>query len=167
MRPAGDTPRVCGRFPPLKRGALEGRTGVAPYVLRPTPCALRPGAVRRLCEAPVRPRYVERYRCEAIQCRGDNIRTTYRRILRQPWIASPHIIATYRKCGGGFAMTGAGASLIRWQDVSTPRTAREPPRRADAPPVLLSKAPLFRGGKRPQTRGVSPAGRNPRPSPRL
>ncbi|MDR0935328.1 MAG: hypothetical protein LBM98_01450 [Oscillospiraceae bacterium] len=61
-------------------------------------------------------RYVGRYRCEAIQCRGRNIRTTYRRILRQPWIASPHIICTYRKCGGGFAMTGEGASLIRGLD---------------------------------------------------
>ncbi|MDR0936979.1 MAG: hypothetical protein LBM98_09885 [Oscillospiraceae bacterium] len=48
--------------------------------------------MRRLCEAPVSPRYVGRYRCEAIQCRERNIRTTYRRILRQPWIASPHII---------------------------------------------------------------------------
>ncbi|MDR0935070.1 MAG: hypothetical protein LBM98_00135 [Oscillospiraceae bacterium] len=52
----------------------------------------------------------------------------------------PHIITTYRKCGGGFAMTEAGASLIRWQDVSTPRTARKPPRRS---------------------------GRNPRPNPRI
>ncbi|MDR0936357.1 MAG: hypothetical protein LBM98_06760, partial [Oscillospiraceae bacterium] len=40
----------------------------------------------------VSPRYVQGYRCEAIQCRERNIRTTYRRILRQPWIASPHII---------------------------------------------------------------------------
>ncbi|MDR0935908.1 MAG: hypothetical protein LBM98_04415, partial [Oscillospiraceae bacterium] len=45
----------------------------------------------RHCEAPVSPRYVQGYRCEAIQCRERNIRTTYRRILRQPWIASPHI----------------------------------------------------------------------------
>ncbi|MDR0936059.1 MAG: hypothetical protein LBM98_05180 [Oscillospiraceae bacterium] len=37
-------------------------------------------------------RYVGRYRHEAIQCRGDNIRSTYRRIVRQPWIASPHFI---------------------------------------------------------------------------
>ncbi|MDR0935571.1 MAG: hypothetical protein LBM98_02680 [Oscillospiraceae bacterium] len=50
-------------------------------------------------------RYVPIYRCEAIQCREDNIRTTYRRVLRQPWIASPHFIGTYRKCGGGFAKT--------------------------------------------------------------
>ncbi|MDR0935804.1 MAG: hypothetical protein LBM98_03880 [Oscillospiraceae bacterium] len=31
--------------------------------------------------------------------------TSYRRILRQPWIASPRFNGTYRKCGGGFAMT--------------------------------------------------------------
>ncbi|MDR0935865.1 MAG: hypothetical protein LBM98_04200 [Oscillospiraceae bacterium] len=30
----------------------------------------------------------------------------YRRVLRQPWIASPRFIGTYRKCGGGFAKTG-------------------------------------------------------------
>ncbi|MDR0936004.1 MAG: hypothetical protein LBM98_04900 [Oscillospiraceae bacterium] len=30
---------------------------------------------------------------------------SYRTILRQPWIASPHNIGTYRKCGGGFAKT--------------------------------------------------------------
>ncbi|MDR0936528.1 MAG: hypothetical protein LBM98_07615 [Oscillospiraceae bacterium] len=35
--------------------------------------------MRRLCEAPVSPRYVECYRCEAIQCREDNKRLTYRR----------------------------------------------------------------------------------------
>ncbi|MDR0936853.1 MAG: hypothetical protein LBM98_09250 [Oscillospiraceae bacterium] len=40
-------------------------------------------------------RYAGRYRREAIQCWERNIR------------------ATYRKCGGGFAMTGEGASLIR------------------------------------------------------
>ncbi|MDR0936621.1 MAG: hypothetical protein LBM98_08080, partial [Oscillospiraceae bacterium] len=32
------------------------------------------------------------FRRAAIQCRGDNIQTTYRRCLRQPWIASPHNI---------------------------------------------------------------------------
>ncbi|MDR0936211.1 MAG: hypothetical protein LBM98_05985 [Oscillospiraceae bacterium] len=65
-------------------------------------------------------RYVECYRCEAIQCRGDNIRLTYRRVLRQPWIASPHtdlrnstMRAFRRPRRTGFAMTGAGASLIR------------------------------------------------------
>ncbi|MDR0936416.1 MAG: hypothetical protein LBM98_07055 [Oscillospiraceae bacterium] len=58
--------------------------------------------MRRLCEAPVSLRYAERYRCEAIQCREDNLRTTYRRILRQP--------------GLGFALPRAGAI--------SPRTAR-------------------------------------------
>ncbi|MDR0935867.1 MAG: hypothetical protein LBM98_04210 [Oscillospiraceae bacterium] len=38
----------------------------------------------RHCEAPVSLRYVERYRCEAIQCREDNIRIGG---LRH-WIAS-------------------------------------------------------------------------------
>ncbi|MDR0936651.1 MAG: hypothetical protein LBM98_08230 [Oscillospiraceae bacterium] len=70
----------------------------------------------RHCEAPVRLQYVERYRCEAIQCRGDNIRTTYRRIVRQPWIASPHIINyvsqvrwRLRKDGQGDALPCPGA----------------------------------------------------------
>ncbi|MDR0936348.1 MAG: hypothetical protein LBM98_06715 [Oscillospiraceae bacterium] len=67
----------------------------------------------RLCEAPVSPRYAECYRCEAIQCRGDNIRLTYLKLLRQPWIASPHYTCTYRECGGGFAMTVESASLLR------------------------------------------------------
>ncbi|MDR0936525.1 MAG: hypothetical protein LBM98_07600 [Oscillospiraceae bacterium] len=38
-------------------------------------------------------RYVPSYRCEAIQCRRDNIHSyvfTYLELLRQPWIASPH-----------------------------------------------------------------------------
>ncbi|MDR0937620.1 MAG: hypothetical protein LBM98_13170 [Oscillospiraceae bacterium] len=71
------------------RAARGGRTGVASAHgagrRQGLPCPARH------CEAPVRPRYVGRYRCEAIQCRGDNIRM-YRRCLRQPWIASPHII---------------------------------------------------------------------------
>ncbi|MDR0935430.1 MAG: hypothetical protein LBM98_01965 [Oscillospiraceae bacterium] len=44
--------------------------GVALPVVRPP--------AHRLCEAPVGLRYVGRYRCEAIQCRGDNIQPTYR-----------------------------------------------------------------------------------------
>ncbi|MDR0935221.1 MAG: hypothetical protein LBM98_00900 [Oscillospiraceae bacterium] len=48
----------------------------------PRHCALpRPGAVRRLCEAPVSQRYVGRYRCEAIQCQERNIRLTCLRIV--------------------------------------------------------------------------------------
>jgi hypothetical protein len=77
-------------------GGLEGGCGVRRGGRSPA----------RHCEAPVSLRYVQCYRCEAIQCRGDNIRTTYIGCLRQPWIASPHINGTYRKCGGGFAKTG-------------------------------------------------------------
>ncbi|MDR0936771.1 MAG: hypothetical protein LBM98_08830 [Oscillospiraceae bacterium] len=33
----GRTPRACGRFPPLKRGALEGRTWDAGRALRGKP----------------------------------------------------------------------------------------------------------------------------------
>ncbi|MDR0937125.1 MAG: hypothetical protein LBM98_10630 [Oscillospiraceae bacterium] len=64
---------------------------------------------------------------------------TYRKLLRQPWIASPHFIGTYRKCGGGFAKTGraspcpprrarAGASLLRGLDGGCVRAAGKPPR---------------------------------------
>ncbi|MDR0935886.1 MAG: hypothetical protein LBM98_04305 [Oscillospiraceae bacterium] len=67
-------------------------------------------------------RYVQCYRCEAIQCREGNIRLTYRRILRQPWIASPHIINyvsqvrwRLRNDGLGFAQTPppAGGSFTK------------------------------------------------------
>ncbi|MDR0935714.1 MAG: hypothetical protein LBM98_03415 [Oscillospiraceae bacterium] len=106
---------------------------------RPQAAGWFPGAVRRLCEAPVSPRYVGRYRCEAIQCREENIRTTYRRLLRQPWIASPHFNGTYRECGGGFAKTGwAKPSPVPAQctgtvDGVTPRTARGPTPRNPRP----------------------------------
>ncbi|MDR0935879.1 MAG: hypothetical protein LBM98_04270 [Oscillospiraceae bacterium] len=70
----------------------------------------------RHCEAPVRSRYAGRYRCEAIQCREENIRLAYRRIVRQPWIASPHIINyvsqvrwRLRKDGQGEALPCPGA----------------------------------------------------------
>ncbi|MDR0935195.1 MAG: hypothetical protein LBM98_00765 [Oscillospiraceae bacterium] len=59
-------------------------------------------------------RYVQCYRCEAIQCREDNIRLTYLRCLRQPWIASPHFINyvsqvrwRLRKDGQGDALPSA------------------------------------------------------------
>ncbi|MDR0935577.1 MAG: hypothetical protein LBM98_02720 [Oscillospiraceae bacterium] len=70
-------------------------------------------------------RYVRCYRCEAIQCRGDNIRPTSIRIADyyvNPGLLRRISLTTYRKCGGGFAKTGrampcpptgAGASLIR------------------------------------------------------
>ncbi|MDR0937340.1 MAG: hypothetical protein LBM98_11730 [Oscillospiraceae bacterium] len=73
------------------------------FQTRPFP---RPGAVRRLCEAPLRPRYVGRYRREAIQCRGDNIRITYRGFCVNPGLLRRISLTTYHKCGGGFAMTG-------------------------------------------------------------
>ncbi|MDR0935901.1 MAG: hypothetical protein LBM98_04380 [Oscillospiraceae bacterium] len=85
----------AGYAPGKRRGGFQTRS--PPYQRSARP---------RHCEAPVSPRYVGRYRCEAIQCRGDNIQPTYRKVLRQPWIASPHFIGTYRKCGGGFAKTG-------------------------------------------------------------
>ncbi|MDR0935552.1 MAG: hypothetical protein LBM98_02585 [Oscillospiraceae bacterium] len=58
-------------------------------------------------------RYVGRYRCEAIQCRGDNIRLTYRRILRQPWIASPHIINYVSQVRWRLRNDGQGGALPR------------------------------------------------------
>ncbi|MDR0935584.1 MAG: hypothetical protein LBM98_02755 [Oscillospiraceae bacterium] len=44
----------------------------------------RPGAVRRLCEAPESSRYVECLRREAIQCRSPQIRM----LRSRHWIAS-------------------------------------------------------------------------------
>ncbi|MDR0936614.1 MAG: hypothetical protein LBM98_08045 [Oscillospiraceae bacterium] len=118
----------------------------------------------RHCEAPVSPRYVGRYRREAIQCRGDNIRPTsyvptYRGILRQPWIASPHITNyvsqvrwRLRNDGQGFALPCPGAlrrdGRHRTQPSSKPR-----------PHPLCGGVPPAGGGV------VSPAGRNPRPNP--
>ncbi|MDR0937188.1 MAG: hypothetical protein LBM98_10945 [Oscillospiraceae bacterium] len=54
-------------------------------------------------------RYVQCYRCEAIQCRGRNIRPTYLRIAEyyvNPGLLRRISLTTYRKCGGGFAKTG-------------------------------------------------------------
>ncbi|MDR0937287.1 MAG: hypothetical protein LBM98_11465 [Oscillospiraceae bacterium] len=149
-------------------------------------------AAHRHCEAPVRPRYVGRYRCEAIQCREHNIRTTYRRILRQPWIASPHIINyvsqvrwRLRKDGQGFALPCPGAmrrdggrGYAAHGAGNHPAATRHPSQegnlrgreRGKTTPVTSSKpsslAPLWRGAAR-RRRGGSPAGRNPRPSHRL
>ncbi|MDR0935220.1 MAG: hypothetical protein LBM98_00895 [Oscillospiraceae bacterium] len=74
-------------------------------------------------------RYVGRYRCEAIQCRGDNIRSMYRRVLRQPWIASPHFI-NY-------------VSQVRWRlrkDGGGQRPAGDNPRRLGRHPLLRKGA---------------------------
>ncbi|MDR0937556.1 MAG: hypothetical protein LBM98_12845 [Oscillospiraceae bacterium] len=101
-------PPASAEAPPSKEGGFRGWDGGCVRARRGAKRGRRQGlpCPARHCEAPVSLRYVGRYRCEAIQCRGDNIRLAYRRPLRQPWIASPHIIATYRKCGGGFAKTG-------------------------------------------------------------
>ncbi|MDR0935762.1 MAG: hypothetical protein LBM98_03665 [Oscillospiraceae bacterium] len=64
-------------------------------------------------------RYVLCYRCEAIQCREDNIRLTSPRIAEyyvNPGLLRRISLTTYRKCGGGFAKTGRVAL--------PPRTAR-------------------------------------------
>ncbi|MDR0936054.1 MAG: hypothetical protein LBM98_05155 [Oscillospiraceae bacterium] len=137
-------------------------------------------------------RYVGRYRCEAIQCRGETIRTTYRRILRQPWIASPHNNSTYRKCGGGFAKTGlASPSPVPAQCAGTLDGGRvrarrgEPPRRyavrslprgeftrvgfrqfATPRPSSKPHSPLGRGAAR-RRRGGFPRRAYPRPNSRL
>ncbi|MDR0937535.1 MAG: hypothetical protein LBM98_12740, partial [Oscillospiraceae bacterium] len=68
----------------------------------------------RHCEAPVSPRYVGRYRREAIQCRGDNIRPTCLSIAGfyvNPGLLRRVSLTTYRKCGGGFAKTGRAYAL--------------------------------------------------------
>ncbi|MDR0937034.1 MAG: hypothetical protein LBM98_10175 [Oscillospiraceae bacterium] len=80
-------------------------------------------------------RYVGCYRCEAIQCREENIRSMYRRCLRQPWIASPHIINyvsqvrwRLRKDGQGIALPCAGRR-------TTGRASPAPAYRADKHPA--------------------------------
>ncbi|MDR0935579.1 MAG: hypothetical protein LBM98_02730 [Oscillospiraceae bacterium] len=118
-------------------------------------------------------RYVRCYRCEAIQCRGDNIRTTYRRCLRQPWIASPHITnyvsqvrRRLRKDGLGFALPCPGA-MRRDGGRGYVRARRGEGGFETRPYVALVQAhsPLGRGAAR-RRRGGSPrrARRNPRPS---
>jgi hypothetical protein len=72
-------------------------------------CGGKGEALPRHCEAPVSPRYVQCYRCEAIQCRGDNIQPTSLRIAGyyvNPGLLRRISLTTYRKCGGGFAKTG-------------------------------------------------------------
>ncbi|MDR0936867.1 MAG: hypothetical protein LBM98_09320 [Oscillospiraceae bacterium] len=138
-------------------------------------------------------RYVGRYRCEAIQCRGDNIRLTYLGCLRQPWIASPHFInyvsqvrRRLRKDGQGFALPCPGA-LRRDGGRGRDRARRgEPPRRYAAPlprgeftgeggfetrPYVPSSKPIpLLGGVPPAGGGVVPPRRArscPRPNLRL
>ncbi|MDR0937697.1 MAG: hypothetical protein LBM98_13570 [Oscillospiraceae bacterium] len=91
-------------------------------------------------------RYVGRYRCEAIQCRERNIRLTYRRILRQPWIASPHIINYVSQVRRRLRKDGAPWAH-HWQGIALPPQPSSKP----------SKAPLVRGGKPPAGGGGCPA----------
>ncbi|MDR0937712.1 MAG: hypothetical protein LBM98_13650 [Oscillospiraceae bacterium] len=100
------------------------------------PCAWCAVQAHRHCEAPVSPRYVQGYRCEAIQCRGRNLRLTYLGCLRQPWIASPRFINyvsqmrwRLRKDGQGFALPCSGALRRDGGRGLRPRTARDTPRR--------------------------------------
>ncbi|MDR0935452.1 MAG: hypothetical protein LBM98_02085 [Oscillospiraceae bacterium] len=94
---------------------------------------LRPA---RHCEAPVSTRYVQCYRCEAIQCRGDNIRTTYRRTTTSTLdcFAAFHRYVSQvrwrlRKDGQGEALPCPGA-MRRDVGRSYVRARRgEPPRR--------------------------------------
>ncbi|MDR0936948.1 MAG: hypothetical protein LBM98_09725 [Oscillospiraceae bacterium] len=89
---------------PSVEGCRRSGGVVSPAGRNPRVRPLRPGAARRLCEAPVSPRYVGRYRCEAIQCRRDNIRPTSRRTviasrakLSKPRYPRPN---PYPLCGG-------------------------------------------------------------------
>ncbi|MDR0936208.1 MAG: hypothetical protein LBM98_05970 [Oscillospiraceae bacterium] len=77
-------------------------------------------------------RYVGRYRCEAIQCRGDNIRSTYRRTTT----STLDCFAAYqgyvsqvrwrlRKDGQGEAQPCPGAMRRDGGRGLRPRTARE------------------------------------------
>ncbi|MDR0936515.1 MAG: hypothetical protein LBM98_07550 [Oscillospiraceae bacterium] len=117
------------------RGGVAGKPRPARPTHVPAPCAVFASAtaltIRRT------------YRRAAIQCRERNIRTTYRRVLRQPWIASPHFIGTYRKCGGGFAKT------VRRDGA---------PRAGQSPALSRRNAPGRWTGLRPRTaRGNHPA----------
>ncbi|MDR0936438.1 MAG: hypothetical protein LBM98_07165 [Oscillospiraceae bacterium] len=57
--------------------------------------------MRRLCEAPVSLRYVGRYRCEAIQCRGGNLR--------------PYVSQTTTSTLDCFAAFQCYVSQVRWR----------------------------------------------------
>ncbi|MDR0935849.1 MAG: hypothetical protein LBM98_04120, partial [Oscillospiraceae bacterium] len=78
----------------------------------------------------------------------------YRTILRQPWIASPHFIGTYRKCGGGFAKTGRA------------KPCPVPAHCAGTVDGVTSAHGAGRAGLKPAPT-YPPCARNPRPNPRL
>ncbi|MDR0935088.1 MAG: hypothetical protein LBM98_00230 [Oscillospiraceae bacterium] len=80
--------------------------------------------MRRLCEAPVSPRYVGRYRCEAIQCREDNIRLT-------SYVLRAYVSETTTSTLDCFAAFLWYVSQVRWRlrndgqgQALPPRTAR-------------------------------------------
>ncbi|MDR0935630.1 MAG: hypothetical protein LBM98_02985 [Oscillospiraceae bacterium] len=77
-------------------------------------------------------RYVPRTGTKQSSAGGTTYVSTYRRCLRQPWIASPHIITTCRECDGGFAMTGRAYALPpprARRGVVPRRSGRLPPQR--------------------------------------
>ncbi|MDR0935370.1 MAG: hypothetical protein LBM98_01665 [Oscillospiraceae bacterium] len=106
-----------------------------------------------------------------------------RRILRQPWIASPHFIGTYRECGGGFAKTvralpcpvpalcagtldvgcvalGAGnhpAACGRHPSTEGIKTGTNPPVSLQNPATHVCAPYPLCGGVAPQSRGGFPA----------
>ncbi|MDR0935308.1 MAG: hypothetical protein LBM98_01350 [Oscillospiraceae bacterium] len=92
-------------------------------------------------------------------------------VLRQPWIASPHIIGTYRKCGGGFAKTGrAKPCPVPAHRAGTVDGGRDRARRGETtPPPTAAPLPRgeFTGEGGFETRPyVYCTTRNPRPNPR-
>ncbi|MDR0936696.1 MAG: hypothetical protein LBM98_08455 [Oscillospiraceae bacterium] len=88
-------------------------------------------------------RYVGRYRCEAIQCREENIRM----LRSRHWIAARLDVLRIASAAA-LAMTGQGqAPPLRPIHVPRPR-----------PHPLCGGVPPAGGGV------VSPAGRNPRPT---
>jgi hypothetical protein len=158
----GNHPAACGRHP-SQEGNGFGRDYVGAGF---KPALPRPGAVRRLCEAPLRPRYVQCYRCEAIQCRGDNIRyvsqdctSTLDCFAAYQWYVS-QVRRRLRNDGQGVALP---PSYVPRPGAPSLRAARSNPS-----PVPPSKPIPLLGGVPPAGGGVvPPAGRNPRPNSRL
>jgi hypothetical protein len=146
----GKPPRRL-RAAPLHRGDMVWR-GVRPRTARGRrqglPCPARH------CEAPGRLRYARCYRCEAIQCRRDIIRLTYRRRLRQPWIASPHIINYVSQVRWRLRNDGAPGAH-HGQGVALPRAGTALPGRGVAPPTRRDGAP--RAGRCPAHAYPAPA----------
>ncbi|MDR0936234.1 MAG: hypothetical protein LBM98_06100 [Oscillospiraceae bacterium] len=95
-------------------------------------------------------RYVQCYRCEAIQCRKRNIRPTSNGIRIAGAYVNPGLLrrvslTTYRKCGGGFAKTvRRGRTSCRTQPPSFPLK----------PPSLEGGAARRRWGVRPPVQTI-------------